>query len=172
MKNLLDLNKKRMKAIARFRKGTAPWGINDGHLFALNPDKTACMFVRNYTRDYSCHTYVNFDPSQNLEGAFVLDLDACKFTDANGEPVPVETKELTSRTLDSYLYPWHANGDASFRPESEIVMVETLKLASQTFSDFGINNVAVEYRGAFQWWWGQTRDTYVVVVTMGGRRKQ
>lgn len=170
MKQLLDINKKRAKAIARFRKGPAPWGVYDGHLFALNSDKTAVMFARPFMREY-VHTYVNFDPHQNLEGAFVLDLEACEFTDADGEPVPVETKEHTSRALDSYLYPWNDKGPVHVRPESQIVMIETLKLAAQTFDDFGIKNVAVEYHGAFQWWSGQTRDTYVCIVTMGGRYK-
>lgn len=171
MKTLLDLNKKRVKAIARFRKGTAPWGVYDGHLFALNPDRTAVMFVRPRTGNFP-HTFANFDPYVNLEGAFVLDLDTCGFTDAEGEPVPVETKELTSRALDSYLYPWKASDTGRVQPESQIVMIGTLKLAAQTFEDFGVQNVAVEYHGAFQWWAGNTRDTEVAIVTMGGRYKK
>lgn len=170
MKTLLDLNKKRVKAIARFRKGTAPWGVYDGHLFALNPDKTAVMFVRPRTHGYP-NTFTNFDPRENLEGAFVLDLDTCEFTNAAGEAVTMDTLEHTSRTLDSYLYPWKASDHGRVHPEAQCVMIGTLKLAAQTFEDFGVDSVAVEYHGAFQWWAGHTRDTEVFIVTMGGRRK-
>ena len=171
MKTLLDLNKKRVKALQRFRKGTAPWGIYDGHLFALNPDKTAVMFARPRPHGFP-RTFVNFDPWTNLDGAFTLDLDTCEFTDAEGEPVPVETKEHTSRALDAYLYPGKASDTGRVQPESQVVMVETLKLAAQTFEDFGVSSVAVEYHGAFQWWCGNTRDNEVCIVTMGGRRKK
>lgn len=171
MRTLLDLNKKRVKALARFRKGTAPWGIYDGHLFALNPDRTAVMFVRPRTHAFP-RTFASFPPYESLEGAFTLDLDTGELLDAEGDTVPLDTKELTSRALDAYLYPWKASSTGRVQPESQVVVLETLKLAAQTFADFGVSSVAVEYHGAFQWWCGNTRDNEVCIVTMGGRYKK
>lgn len=171
MKNIMDVSKTQVKALQRFRKGKGRWGIYNGHLFIMNPEQTAIMYMRPLEFDASrCWDNWAFSPwippldptnyDINIETGDIIDT-------IKGEPVCIESKAITGDSLDVYLNPWKhdfGKGDAWCA-----VAGGTLKLAAQTFEAFGIKRITCDNYPSFQYWSGQNHNMALVIVTMGVR---
>lgn len=169
MKNKFDMTKQQAKAIQRFRK-TAPWGIYSGHLFMLNPDRTAVAFVRPLEFDGTPARNVNLDPYAALCDAYEIDLEKCEFRRLpDYAPLDIDAKDSNSRALENYLHPWTSKDAGRITPEGQTIGVGTWKAAADIFNAFGVKKIRAEYHAAFQYWEGQNRDICVICVTMGMR---
>lgn len=170
MKNIIDFSKTRLKALQRFRKGKGPWGVYHGHFFVMNPNRTAICFIRPREFDAFKGANVNFSPwAAPLDiGNYEANLETGEIIDTiKGEAVDIESKPLTSQSLDYYLHPW--NHDFGKGDPWCAVACGTLKLAAQTFEAFGIKRITCENYPSFQYWSGQNNDMAVMIVTMGMR---
>lgn len=170
MKNIMDVSKTQVKALQRFRKGKGRWGIYNGHLFIMNPEQSAIMYMRPLEFDVSrCWDNWEFSPWEppleptnydiNLETGDIIDT-------IKGETVFIESKAITGNSLDFYLNPWK---HAIFIEKADwsAIASGTLKLAAQTFEAFGIKRITCDNYPGFQYWSGQNHDMAVMIVTMG-----